>query len=90
MPPINYPVMPKQHVSVAVLVIFAFVNFYGSLQKTEYPQSKEVLDLSELKHQSGTDIDTAIVISSSWIPIHPSTNMTDKVIESISKLRGLR
>ena len=66
--------------SFQFLLLGQFISFSGGYSH------KGVDDLGVKKYNAGQGIDTAIIITSSWIPSHPSTYMVKMVVDSIAVL----
>ena len=47
------------------------------------------LEIQKMKQKKPNIEDTAIIISSSWLPEHPSTHMLDTMIDYIKHIHGL-
>mmetsp|Transcript_21907 Transcript_21907/g.45618 ORF Transcript_21907/g.45618 Transcript_21907/m.45618 type:complete len:322 (+) Transcript_21907:326-1291(+) len=86
-PPIN-----KITLILLIITPLLYMNFYGTYQMM---RSKAIGNKDYITHNatnmnlSQDNTNTAIIITSSWVPSHPSTRMIDKVIDSRKFLVGL-
>ncbi len=85
---------PINKITLILLIItpLLYINFY---ETTQVMRSKTINDKDYITHNAISpnspeeNINTAIIITSSWVPSHPSTRMIDKVIDSTKFLVGL-
>eukprot|EP00804_Cyclotella_cryptica_P017473 CCRYP_017398-RB/>CCRYP_017398-RB protein AED:0.04 eAED:0.04 QI:338/1/1/1/0.5/0.33/3/1722/325 len=73
------------------ITAFFVMNTHVTLNDLKYDSYEDnYLKSQPILNTAANDVETAVIISSSWIPSHPSTNMTDKVLKSIeSNIIGL-